>query len=140
MKTKGSRNKNRKVVINGNGYETVFEPEHPMAMKNGYVLLHRMMAYDAGLLTDRNMEINHINGNKLDNRLDNFEVLTKVAHAHISTPLGTKRPRHASRKCQKCDKLTASKYGLCSYHYRNAWANGTLEVIGNIYENPELLK
>jgi hypothetical protein len=136
MKTRGSRNKSRRVLINHNGYAQVFEPKHPMAMKNGYVLLHRMMAYDSGLLTDRSMEINHINSDKLDNRLDNFEVLTKAAHARISTPLGTKRPRHDSRKCLKCNKLTASEYGLCSYHYRSAWANGTLEVI----RRPNLLE
>lgn len=133
MKTKGSRNKVRGIVINHNGYATVFEPQHPMAMKNGYVLVHRMMAYDAGKLTDRSMEINHINENKLDNRLENFEVLTKVEHAKISTPLGTKRPRHNSKPCRDCLTLTASKYGLCRKHYKLEWQRG------NIYENPELL-
>jgi hypothetical protein len=35
MKTKGARNKSRATLINHNGYAQIFEPEHPMAMKNG---------------------------------------------------------------------------------------------------------
>ncbi len=89
---KGTRNINRK-IIDLLGYETVFEPLHPVAMKNGYARVHRMVAYDTGFLKDLTLEVHHKNGIKTDNRLENLEVMSKVEHAKITTPLGSKRPR-----------------------------------------------
>jgi hypothetical protein len=112
---KGTRNKKRKKV-DALGYVTIFEPTHPVANKNGYARLHRIVAYNAGLLTDLSMEVHHINGNRKDNRLENLQVISKIEHAKISTPLGSKRPRRNSRKCKMCDLLTGSKYQLCTKH------------------------
>lgn len=101
MRTKGSRNKQRKLV-DGLGYDTVFEPGHPMAMKNGYVRVHRMVAYDVGLLTDKTLEVHHINGNKRDNRLENLQVLDKASHTKITwtgkTRVWTDKMRKAKSK------------------------------------------
>lgn len=85
MKTKGAKNKkgiSRQISVYG--YVQLFRPEHPTAQKNGYVMEHRMIAYDAGLLTDLSMEVHHRNGDKTDNRIENLEVLTKAEHTSIT--------------------------------------------------------
>lgn len=85
MKTKGARNKkgvSRQVSVYG--YIQLFKPDHPVAQKNGYVMEHRMVAYDAGLLTDLSMEVHHKNGIKTDNRPENFEILTKSQHTSLT--------------------------------------------------------
>lgn len=130
---KGTRNKSRKEVEDG-GYLALFEPTHPLANKKGYVRVHRMVAYNAGLLADPTMEVHHINGNKKDNRLDNLQVLAKPAHTSL-THKGLKRPQHGSKPCSVvgCGILTASRYGLCTKHYKAAWSKA------KYYENPELL-
>lgn len=82
---KGHRNKKGvSKVLNKYGYYEIFEPTHPLAKKNGYIREHRLIAYDAGILTDPKMEIHHINNLKTDNRIDNFMVLTKAQHASLT--------------------------------------------------------
>jgi hypothetical protein len=63
------------------GYIDIFDPKHPLARADGYVSEHRRMAWDAGLLTDPAHQVHHVNGNKKDNRLDNFAVMTVDEHA-----------------------------------------------------------
>lgn len=114
------------------GYIHIFKPEHPLAMKNGYVREHRMIVYDAGILKDPNHEIHHKNGDKTDNRLENLEVLPKEKHSSI-TWKGVKRILSGS-PCKICGEKTLSKYILCNKHYKSEWDRV------NRYENPELLE
>lgn len=136
---KGTRNKNRKEVIN-DGYLSVFEPTHPAAGRNGYVRVNRMVAYDAGLLTDLADEVHHRNQNKLDNRLDNLEVLSKAGHATITTPKGSKRPRRQTVRCfyPECATETGSKYGLCVPHYKLQWDRVKRGLIKDVLEVKEI--
>lgn len=124
MKTKGSRNKNRVKILTVGGYYDLYEPSHPIAKKNGYVLEHRMMAYDAGLLQDLSMEVHHKNRVKTDNRLDNFQILTKAKHTQI-TWKGVKRSESGT-PCKQCGIKTRSKYGLCRKHYKAEWQKGNI--------------
>jgi hypothetical protein len=119
---KGKRNKQRKKV-GSHGYIHIFEPSHPMAMKNGYVREHRKIAYDAGLIEDPKFEVHHINGNKKDNRLENLEVLTKEQHASL-THLGSRKKIKNGKVCKHegCLIITGSKYELCRTHYKSYWA------------------
>lgn len=85
MKPKGIKNKKGvSKILNGGGYYELFKPEHPASKKNGYVLEHRMIAYDFGLLTDLTKEVHHINEIKTDNRLENFEILDKGKHTSVT--------------------------------------------------------
>lgn len=62
------------------GYAHLYEPEHPAASANGYVAVHRKVAYDAGLLVDPSNHVHHRDGDKLNNELSNLEVLTASEH------------------------------------------------------------
>lgn len=111
MKTKGSKNKKGvSKIINHNGYITMFKPEHPAAGKNGYVLEHRMIAYDLGMLTDLAKEVHHKNEIKTDNRPDNFEILDKPMHTSI-TWKGKSRKHEwtIARREAKSKQMTGNK-------------------------------
>ena len=84
MKTKGARNKKGVGRVLSLGYYEVFQPTHPLAKKNGYVREHRMIAWDAGILTDPSMEVHHVNEIKTDNRLENLKVMTKEEHTSLT--------------------------------------------------------
>lgn len=122
MKTKGSRNKKGVGRVMSLGYYEVFEPNHPLAKKNGYVKEHRKIAYDAGLLTDPSMEVHHKNGNKLDNRRENLELMSASDHQSI-TNKGRKQTAEWVKK--RITKTADAKRGK--------------KYPKNIYENPELL-
>lgn len=63
------------------GYIDVWEPDHPLARRDGYVFEHRKIAWDNGLLTDPELEVHHVNHRRDDNRLDNFEIKSGDDHA-----------------------------------------------------------
>ena len=87
--------KNRKTtkgfVISPKGYKMIYLPCHPMASKVGYIMEHRLIL---ARHLDRNLTsqevVHHKNGNRLDNRLENLELLPKTIHDHQST-VGRKR-------------------------------------------------
>lgn len=111
MKTKGAKNKkgvSRQISIYG--YVQLFKPEHPVAQKNGYVMEHRMIAYDSGLLVDLTLEVHHKNGDKTDNRIENLEVLPKNTHTSV-TWKGKKRGEWSeSRRKAKSDQMKGNKH------------------------------
>ena len=66
--------------IDRSGYVQIWAPEHPLAMEIGYVLEHRMIAWDLGILTDPTDHVHHINHDKQDNRPENLEALSASEH------------------------------------------------------------
>ena len=66
--------------MRADGYVDRWAPDHPLARADGYVFEHRMMAWDAGLLTDPALEVHHRNEVKDDNRLENFVIESKSSH------------------------------------------------------------
>jgi hypothetical protein len=94
------------------GYVRIFEPDHPLAKRDGYVLEHRKVVYDAGITIPAGAHVHHLNGDKADNRLENLEVKLPREHVvdHIRERGGTVKnhagvfPLRTERPCEKCGK------------------------------------
>jgi hypothetical protein len=75
----------RPAVLDKAGYVRVFEPEHPRAMKGGWVFEHRhVMEQHLGRQLARDEHVHHINGQKDDNRLENLVVLGHSEHSSLT--------------------------------------------------------
>ncbi len=121
---KGKKNKKGvRRIKTIHGYIHIFKPEHPMAMKNGYVREHRMVLYDAGIMIKSDEEVHHKNGIKTDNRLKNLEVLTKQRHASVTWKGKPRGSWTDERRKAKSKQMEGNN------NYR-----------GSIHQNPELIK
>lgn len=72
---KGGRN------IDTRGYMRVYAPNHPNKIAGNYVMEHRsVMEKDIGRYLTKEEIVHHINGNKLDNRIENLQLMTPSEH------------------------------------------------------------
>jgi predicted nucleic acid-binding Zn ribbon protein len=113
-----------------NGYRVIYEPEHPTCMKNdnwnGYIYEHRyVMEVSLQRSLNENEVVHHLDGNKLNNRLDNLIVLSKEMHAKLHFWIDTGAFIHESYErngmnsgkskvteptyCKVCDKTLQEK-------------------------------
>jgi len=82
------------------GYVEVWNPDHPMAQKSGYLMEHRLvMAEHLGRLLEPSEVVHHKNEIKTDNRIENLELLTKLIHDRLPKPLPKPFP------CPHCNGL-----------------------------------
>lgn len=63
------------------GHVLRFEPQHPMAWKDGTVFEHRWVWYEAHGEIPLGFVVHHRNGVKQDNRLENLELMPMGAHS-----------------------------------------------------------
>ena len=85
-----------------NGYEVIYAPTHPLARKNGFVYKHRLIYEEKlGRYLNRCEIIHHKDGNKLNNSLDNLELLTHHMHGVLHNGI--------KRYCSFCGKETKNK-------------------------------
>jgi len=88
--------------VSAKGRFWVYFPDHPRAFHQGYIF-RSIVAYEAyhGILVPKDMNIHHINGNKLDDSKENLEMLSHSEHSILSNPTGRK---YETRVCENCDK------------------------------------
>jgi len=89
------------------GYKCVFSPTHPFATKpHKLVREHRLvMEKKLGRFLNPNEIVHHINGNKLDNRIENLVLTTRSEHPGEHAPIYDLVKKAGEKPCSKCHKL-----------------------------------
>lgn len=90
--------------IDKDGYILVKRRDHPFANASGYVYEHRLVMEEIiGRYLTRSEDVHHINHDRLDNRIENLQLLTKSEHTILHN-----RVDMSDRKCVVCGKTETS--------------------------------
>lgn len=72
----------KQVRVNDKGYVLVWEPEHPNKSQGGWQFEHRLVVEQAlGRYLVTAEQVDHINQDKADNRIENLQVLDASSHS-----------------------------------------------------------
>ncbi len=104
-----------------NGYIRIYDPAHPMAQRQGWVLEQRKVWHSAYGPIPTGCVIHHKNGDKADNRLENLEMLSRAEHAL----------RHFEQVLAIFDKgqLAGRQIMIKQNQSEGPWNKGTTEYI-----------
>ena len=106
-----------------NGYKMLYRPEHPSAMKSGWIYEHIYIVEKYNNITLKDNEVvHHLDGCKENNRLSNLVVLDRAAHVKIhewldkNIPFGTLS--NDIKRCNVCQETLQykQKIGCCPEH------------------------
>lgn len=100
--------------ITSNGYRKIYKPNHPLSDKYGRILEHRYVAekflatkeelvlYNGVYVLNPNLDVHHKDKNKLNNNIDNLQILTRSEHAKLH---GDYKHRKQTKilKCKNCN-------------------------------------
>ena len=76
--------KNKEHPTTTDGYALAYAPNHPNARYGGYILKHRLMIEESiGRILKDNEVVHHINRDKLDNRVENLQILSPEEHSKL---------------------------------------------------------
>jgi hypothetical protein len=68
-------------TVTVDGYISIWKPSHPFANKNGRIMEHRLvMEQKIGRYLQKYECVHHLNGIKIDNRIENLKILTNSEH------------------------------------------------------------
>lgn len=71
-------------TINSQGYVLVYSPNHPNKTASNKVREHRLVVESIiGRYLEKNEDVHHIDGDKLNNSIDNLVALTKSEHTKL---------------------------------------------------------
>lgn len=100
----------------GDGYIHLLRPDHPLADNRGRVLEHRLVMWEAGLMTDPGERVHHRNETKDDNRIENLEVTENAEHSRAHAwGRGTITNQYGTFEVRKHGSASAYKRGCrCS--------------------------
>jgi hypothetical protein len=78
----GRMHNGKQVRLNTFGYVLLWEPEHPNKSQGGWQFEHRLVVEQAlGRYLSSAEQVDHINQNKTDNRIENLQVLDASSHS-----------------------------------------------------------
>lgn len=108
-----------KKVIKKGDYLYALVPNHPNATKNGYVLMHRVvMENHLGRLLEKNEIVHHKDHNKLNNNIENLQVMDRVEHNRMHGSTGRNIIELVCPCCGKTffkeERLIHGKQTFCS--------------------------
>jgi len=76
----------------GRAYKLIWSPDHPFKTKRGYVREHRLVMEERlGRYLMPTEIVHHLDGDTLNNDILNLELMDKVEHDRMNTPLNIHR-------------------------------------------------